>query len=120
MAWAADAVPWIYEKPERGVDNMIRELLLVNCNRWPVNPSNMPDVELGEPFDVKPIAWPVQAGMSHRGYLVLVTTEQYKSLRKWKRLNGLSLHNAGTKAKSTPIEKLLGSVGLELGGLDDE
>ena len=98
---------------------MIRELLLINCNKFPTNPPNLPEMELGEPFDVKPIAWPVQAGMSHRGYVVDFTNQQYKELRTNKPINGVSLHHAGTAAKPTKVEEVLASVGLELGGEDE-
>ena len=94
---------------------MIRELLLVNCNRWPANPPGMPDVELGEPFDVKPVAWDITAGMSHRGYLFLVTTAEYQSLAEHPAPDCVTLHRAGTQAKPEPIETLLASLGLELG-----
>ena len=98
---------------------MIRQLLLVGRVSWPVKHPEISGVDFSEPFDVKPVAWPETAGMSHRGYLWLLTASKYGKLKQHKRVRGVTLHNAGTKAKPIPIEELLASLGLELGAEDD-
>jgi hypothetical protein len=94
---------------------MIRELLLVGYVSWPTTPPVITGVTLSEPFGVKPIAWPLTEGMSHKGYLLLLTNDEYDKLKRRKRLRGVTLHHAGTKAKPIAIEEILASLGLELG-----
>ncbi len=94
---------------------MIRQLLLVGRQSWPTTAPDIEGVDFSEPFDVKPIAWPETAGMSHRGYLFLLTADEYDKLKRHKRVRGVTLHDAGTKAKPIPIEELLASLGLEPG-----
>lgn len=94
---------------------MIRELLLVGRVSWPEGTPDIPDVDFGTPIDVKPIAWPVTAGMSHRAYLLLLTSDEYQRLAKHKRVKGVTRRHAGTKAKPVSIDDVLASVGLERG-----
>ena len=95
---------------------MIRQLLLVNCKRWPANPQELPAIELGDPIDIKPPKWDVRHGMSHRGYLLTLTLAQYNELKRGLVIDGVSMHNAGTVAKPIKLDTLLAGVGLERGG----
>ena len=95
---------------------MIRELLLVGRTSWPTKMPDIGGVDFSSPFDVKPIAWPETAGMSQRGFLLLLTSAEYQKLAAHRRVKGVTLHHAGTEAKPIPTEKLLASLGLELGG----
>ena len=99
---------------------MMQELLLVNSSKWPSNPEKLESLGLGEPFDVKPLAWPPEAKMSHRAYEVLMTGEQYRQLRKSRLPACVTIHHAGTKAKPIPVDDVLASIGLRRGATEDE
>jgi hypothetical protein len=94
---------------------MIRELLLVGRVSWPTNTPDLPGIDFSSPLDVKPIAWPETAGMSHRAYVLLLTSAEYQTLAAHKRVKGVTLHHAGTEANPIPTEEVLASVGLEMG-----
>ena len=98
---------------------MIRQLLLVGRKSWPETQPDIDGVDFSDPFDVTHIAWPPGSRMSHRGYLLLLTGSDYRKLRRQKRVRGVTLHDAGTKAKPKPIEEFLASLGLELGETHD-
>ena len=98
---------------------MIRQLLLVNCNKWPANPPKMPDVELGVEMDISPVAWPAESGMSHRGYLLTLNDQQMADLRKTRLPMCVTRHGAGTDKNPTEVEAILASIGLELGSGDN-
>lgn len=94
---------------------MIRQLLLVNCDKWLSNPEGLSAIELPEPFDLKPIAWDIRDGMSHRAYLLTLSVAQYNDLKHTAAIDGVSLHDVGTLAKPLDIETFLASLGLERG-----
>ena len=98
---------------------MIRELLLVNRNQWPSDPPALPAIRLGEPLPVKPIAWGPTDGLSHRGYLLTMTSEEYQELRTHPGIDGVSLHHAGTVSEPVALSQVLAAMGLESEGDDN-
>lgn len=98
---------------------MIRQLLLVNAQKWPANPPLLNDIDLGDAIDVRPVAWPIEAGLSHRGYVVRFTASQIAEWKGRKMPVGVTRHNAGTDKEPVDVADLLSSVGLAIGDNDN-
>lgn len=96
---------------------MIRKLVIVREKR--VTPTVLGEFDRfveGEPLAVSPIQWPIEAGLSHHGWVLGgMKLSDLKALREWDTAFGHStILNLGDDKSPITVDDALKSVGLRI------